>query len=218
MIVENLVPEVYYKESRDFAYAGRVFEVLFNYMKTAAACVNVNYNVDSTSASIIDLLTDSLGFTAKHPYDIKNLVAIINSFQSLLRLKGSILAIETAIKILMNAQEILPLDTKDLCEIDSEDEFLLNIYLPENLSDIVLLEDLFDYLLPAGMYYCINKVGKGSGTVTSNTDSNMEITHREISDKNLSNILSEKRDSDKNYSVTSDLVINTVSTGMVDSN
>ena len=127
MIVENLVPEVYYKESRDFAYAGRVFEVLFNYMKTAAACVNVNYNIDSTSASIIDLLADSLGFTTKHHYDIKNLVAIINSFQSLLRLKGSILAIETAIKILMNAQEILPLDTKDLCEKDLEDDFLLNI-------------------------------------------------------------------------------------------
>ena len=175
MKVENLVPEVYYKESRDFAFVARCFELIFNYMKSSAQCVDVNYLTEASDSSVIELLADTIGFTAKHRYDNKNLLAIIGSFQHLLRNKGSIYAVELAIRILMTAQGLYDKSNiGSICEIASESEIVkdtdkwkLIIYLPEQLSDIVLLEDLFDYILPAGMIYEIRKYSEGSGRLES---------------------------------------------------
>lgn len=212
MILENLVPDVYYDESRDFAYIGRVIEVLLNYMKSSADCVSVHYNNDAASANIVDLLADSLGFTAKHAYNLSNLVAIVNSFQTMLRYKGSIVAIDMAIKILMNVQKLMPLTTLgDVCQISDDDPYLLNIYLPEDLDDIVLLEDLFDYLLPAGMYYVIHKVASGSGFTESEIDMKSTIDGNIYSnDYPLANI-----NNDILYNKHSDILENTVLTGFV---
>ena len=39
MEVRKLVPDVYYRESRDFSYIGRLIEILVNYNKTGADLV-----------------------------------------------------------------------------------------------------------------------------------------------------------------------------------
>lgn len=61
MKVERMVPEIYYDKSRDFAYIGRLLEIVFNYMKTAADNVGVEPDEDIDS-NIIDLLVNTLGF------------------------------------------------------------------------------------------------------------------------------------------------------------
>lgn len=160
MKVEHLVPEIYYSDSRDFAFVARCFEVIFNYMKTGAQCVNVNYLTDAIDSNIIELMADTVGFTVKHKYTSSDLLAIAGSFQKLLRNKGSIYSIELAVLILMNNQQIRDRNNiGSICEIDEDDPFHLIINIPENLNDIVLLEDVFSYLLPAGMTYSIKKTG-----------------------------------------------------------
>lgn len=187
MKVNKLVPEVYYRESRDFAYVGRLFELIFNYMKTGSGCVNAsnfNTNIDS---NVIDLVADTVGFTSKHKYSDENLLAIAGSFQKLLRMKGSMEAIKLAIVLLMTAQGI-KLDTKavELCEIDEDDSWHLNINIPAQLSDSVLLEDLFAYILPAGMTYTITRISTKSGKNITNIEANTGtieiITHNDCGD------------------------------------
>lgn len=161
MKVENLVPEVYYKDSRDFAFIGRCFELIFNYIKSGADCVNVNYLTDAIDSNIVELMADTVGFTTKHKYNSKDLLAVAGSFQRLLRNKGSLYAVELAVRILMNAQKISDRELSGVvCEIDPEDPFTININLPEKLSDIVLLEDIFYYILPAGMDYKFIRKGQ----------------------------------------------------------
>ena len=107
MKVETLIPEVYYSQSRDFSYIGRLFEMLFNYMKTGADCIAVNPDSPNIDATTIELVALTLGFESKHRYTTRDLIYIISSFSSLIRKKGTIESINSAIKLLMNQGKLM---------------------------------------------------------------------------------------------------------------
>lgn len=173
MNIEQLLPNVYYEDSRDFAYIARLFELIFNYMKTGADCVKNNYTSDKSAvdSSLVELLADTLGFTCRHSYDNNALTAIAGSFQELLRNKGSLYSIELAINLLINAQRTKgDKEFNYACELNPEyDDVDLIIYLPDNLQEVTLLEDLLDYILPAGMLYKILKIQSTGGFRKSTT-------------------------------------------------
>ena len=156
MKVEKLIPEVYHKESRDFAYVARLLEFVFNYMKTSADCVAVDFRSSELQSNIIELLIETLGFEVRHNYTDKDLIYIASAFNSIIRNKGNISAIELAIRLLLNSQGIEDVPDFDFCEFDSK-SCELTVYVPDTLTDIILLEDLFRYILPAGVIYKINK-------------------------------------------------------------
>ena len=160
MKVEKLIPEVYYKQSRDFSYIGRLLEIVFNYMRTGAECVAVNSNSPNVDATTIELIALTLGFESKHKYTTRDLIYIISSFSDMIRKKGTKEAINTAIKLLMNSQKIkVDLITDFVGSLsEGEDRFIFDIRIPHQLTDIILLEDLFDYILPAGVLYRLNRV------------------------------------------------------------
>jgi len=157
MKVEKLIPEVYYSQSRDFSYIGRLLEILFNYMKTGADCISVNPNSVNIDATIIELMALTLGFESKHRYVTRDLIYVISSFSNLIRKKGSKTAIIEAIKLLMNSQKI---ETNLLTDADFIfiNDYVLTVNIPEQMTDTILLEDLFDYILPTGMLYKFNRV------------------------------------------------------------
>lgn len=155
MKVQNMVPEVYYKESRDFSYIGRLFEILFNHLKTNADLVNSSLvNIDSDD--LLNSLSYTLGFKPKHTYNNKDLFYICSSFVDIMKNKGSYYAIEECIKILLNSQYI----TGQFIVIPDNDKFEITIGLPPGTQDIILLEDLLDYILPTGWIYRITTLGK----------------------------------------------------------
>lgn len=162
MKVEKLLPEVYYSQSRDFSYVGRLFEILFNYMKTGADCIAVNPTSPNIDATTIELAALTLGFESKHKYTTRDLIYIISSFSDLIRKKGTKYAISTAIRLLMNSQKIyLEEDITDFVStmfLEESNSFIFDIIIPEQLTDLILLEDIFDYILPAGVLYRFIKV------------------------------------------------------------
>lgn len=165
MIVSKLVPEVYYKESRDFSYIGRLLEVVFNYMKTNTDLVGKSVNVNSSS-NLINLLVSSLGFESKHEYTNEDLVKLCSSFVYLVRNKGSVKAIEDTINILLRSQNIV-FDMDLNFEDPSDNTTPLIVEIPEELEDTALLDDVFDYILPAGMLYSYMRVSKNRPQVTT---------------------------------------------------
>lgn len=102
MKVSRFVPQVYYKESRDFSYIGRLYEIVFNYLKTGVDLVSSNPLDNDVSTSIIDLLATTLGFESKHEYTIKDLVAICSAFSYMLKKKGTLESIETCVRALFH--------------------------------------------------------------------------------------------------------------------
>lgn len=165
MKVKNMVPEVYYRDSRDFAFIGRLIEILLNYMKTGADCVSTSLKSDSANPNTIQLLVNTLGFDSKHEYINKDLIYIASTFCDLLRNKGTGYAIDTAIRLLLNSQNIKNSDSKTFVYGENSD---LEIRIPEGLEDIILLEDLFDYILPAGVTYKLTKIANKNIVISSN--------------------------------------------------
>lgn len=156
MKVENLVPQVYYKESRDFAYIGRLFEIVFNYIKTNADLVSAKSISENANPLVVKLITDTLGFKPKHEYITKDLISLASVFTSLLRDKGSEKAINLAVQILLNSQKLKGNINQQYLNKDlGSDSYDWAILIPSEMKDVVLLEDLFDYILPAGVTYQI---------------------------------------------------------------
>lgn len=153
MKVEKLLPEVYYKESRDFAYAGRLIEFALNYMKSAADCIDNNLKSEYENSNLIDLWIDTLGFDSKHVYTNRDLVILASAFYELLQNKGNIRSIELAIRLILNAQGIrIDLTDNELCVFDTK-RMELQINVPDNVTDLILIEDIFNYILPVGVVY-----------------------------------------------------------------
>lgn len=159
MKVKNLVPNVYYKESRDFSYIGRLFEIIFNYMKSGSNIVDKSLSLDINSI-IIDLITTTLGFETKHSYINEDLVRLCSTFTYLLKNKGSFKAIEDSINLLVNSQNIRNVNNKIYFDISEDGSKNLQILIPDELQDVVLLEDIFEYILPAGTLYSISSLSK----------------------------------------------------------
>ena len=142
---QDLTPEVYYKRSRDFQYIGRLFDLVLNNAKMNTDIISslpLNPDMDPR---LLDLLALTLGFKSKHEYNTKQLAALCSIFPFVLRNKGSKLAIEMACNALLNAEGI----TKGASiEVSNQ---TISIFLPSELSDLNLLKDLLNYILPAGM-------------------------------------------------------------------
>lgn len=147
--LQNLTPEVYYTESRDFQLLGRLFDLVLNAVKTDA---DLLYNLPLSTNSdekLLELLALTLGFKPKHQYNARNLKAVCSVFSEILRNKGSIKAIKIACEALFNSMDISQQLDYDFTK--GKDNTELNLYIAQDFGDITLLNDLLSYVLPAGM-------------------------------------------------------------------
>jgi len=157
--LQDLTPEVYYKQSRDFQFIGRLYDVVLNSVKTNADLIAALPLSKNSDEKLIDLMTLTLGFTPKHNYNIAQLTALCSAFCEVLRNKGSLYSIETAANVLLHAEginqkaEAYPVHKKDAegQELNEYDYTQINVFIPNTLSDINLFKDILNYILPAGM-------------------------------------------------------------------
>lgn len=203
MRTQNLVPDVYYKESRDFSYIGRLLEVLFNYSKTNTDLVKVSAMDKNIPSSLIDLLATTVGFESKHEYITSDLIAICSAFSYLLRNKGSLRAIEDAIYILLYTQGITY--SPDIYYLTDNtghiiDRYHLVIEIPAEIKDVVLLEDLFEYILPVGFTYNFIYV-KGDSSRSQETAIEMKdlVSVHQVTAMGSSQISGDDNYSDEDY-------------------
>lgn len=150
--LQEYTPEVYYKQSRDFQFIGRLYDLVLNSVKTNADMIYDIPSSDAAGSKMIDLLTLTLGFKARHNYNVKQLAAICSILPTILRNKGTLLAIKIACQALLNAEGIT--DNANIIADWTENPasiFSLIIYIPPALTDLSLLLDLLSYILPAGI-------------------------------------------------------------------
>lgn len=151
--LQDLTPEVYYKQSRDFQFIGRLFDAVLNSVKTNSETLyNLPLN-DNTDERLIDLMTTTLGFKSRHNYNVKQLTSLCSAFCYVIKNKGNITSILTAINALLNAEGISEEASYEL----RENNTVLALFIPQTLTDTNLLKDLLNYILPAGMSCSIVK-------------------------------------------------------------
>lgn len=149
--VYRSTPRKYYRDSRDFQFIGRVFEALFNYLKMNVDLASANPLSANSDVHLLPLLAKTLGFESKHEYNTEELRALCSCFSSIIRKKGSFDGISEAINAFLSAKGLEAIDV--VASRNPEDYMDLSIYLPIEVGDTSLLEDVFDYTMPAGMTY-----------------------------------------------------------------
>ena len=145
--LQDYTPEVYYRESRDFQFIGRLYDLVLNYVKTNADLIYSLPLSDNSDNQFIDLMAMTLGFHAKHKYTSQQLKAICFVLSEIVRNKGTIKALTIACDAIFHAEGIQGQFDYGLTNNNTN----IIIYLPQELSDTTLLNDLFEYILPAGM-------------------------------------------------------------------
>jgi len=172
--LQDMTPEVYYQRSRDFQFIGRLYDIVLNSVKTNADMIYSLPLSDNSDTKLIDLMTMTLGFKSKHNYNIKQLTALCSAFAYIIQNKGNMTAIETACNVLAHAEGV---KAKVVVEQERDSTGLLpklNIYVPEALTDLNLLKDLLNYIIPAGMQIAIyvsevQSAGFSSSMVSTDT-------------------------------------------------
>lgn len=144
--LQDLTPSVYYTQSRDFQFIGRLYDIVLNSIKTNADNLFDLPSGKNMDEKLLNLLATTLGFQSKHHYNTKHLEAICSVLSDILRNKGSLNAICIAVYALLGSEGITEnFDYK----IDPGKS--ITLYLPQELSDLSLLKDLLVYILPAGL-------------------------------------------------------------------
>ena len=161
--LQDYTPDVYYNESRDFQFIGRLYDIILNYVKTNADLLYELPLSDNSDSQFIELLAFTLGFQPKHKYTAKHLRAICSVFSDILRNKGTIQSVLIACYAIFNAEGI---------DGGVEYELLNNsthfkLYLPPELKDTTLLVDVLNYIIPAGMSFDLTKTVLLTGNATT---------------------------------------------------
>lgn len=174
---ENLVPQVYYKDSRDFQFIGRLYDIIFHYMKNTSEIVG-KLRAGLDDKDFIDLPLLTVGLQIKHNYDYKQAQNLVSCFQTILRNKGSLKGIKLLVSAILNAEGIPLLENSVIVVKDTDDKQLINIYVSQKVKDITLIYDILDYIIPVGMSFRIIRASAAQ-TKTENTlvDNSAEVTY-----------------------------------------
>lgn len=197
--LQNYTPQVYYNESRDFQFIGRLFDLAINYAKTNAELVHNLPLSDNSDDQFIELLAYTLGFKPRHKYTAKHLRAVCSALSEIFRNKGTLKAFKLACAAIFNSEGINK-------EVDYEERRLNNVvelilYLPPELTDTTLLTDLFDYILPAGVCCRLIKTIQedAAGAIALGTRDSIDLFNSQSLVHNTNNEYAEVSDN-KTYS------------------
>ena len=181
----NLVPGVYYNESRDFQVLGRTFDILFNYLKTNVDLMEGIPFSNNCDTHLLPLVATSLGFANKRNYSDVELRALCSSFSKLLKIKGTKESIQEAVNVMLHAHNINKIAD---VEIDPDDKFNFIISVPEELDDTTILEDIFTYILPCGFTYRFLNVNLGKQYLGASLGVDQKIAYRTFDTTDSGNI------------------------------
>lgn len=144
--LQENVPEVYVKESRDFQLFCRLYDLINN---------STRYSIESTinlldplkcSDRILPLLSTRVGFFPKSEYNTLAFRNIINAFSYILKYKGSKQGIEMALNVILKAENNY--DKSDI-RIDRNNS-IIKVLTKKSIQNEALLRDVLSYVIPIG--------------------------------------------------------------------
>ena len=189
--LQELTPSVYYEQSRDFQFIGRLYDIVLNYVKTNADnlyTLPIGKNMDE---KLLNLLAFTLGFQSKHHYNSKQLLAICSVLPLILKNKGSLNAILIAVNSILYAEGI-----SQALDYEFKNNNLV-LYLSQDLSDLTLLKDIMIYILPAGIGCDMIKEIQSVNKIETILTTKDEVTvYKDIASK-FNRILNPREEADK---------------------
>lgn len=154
-----LTPEVYYKESRDFQFFGRLYDAIFNYLKTYIDLIRSFPTNNTQDAKFLELLLKTLNFRNLREYHIDQLRYLAKEWIYIVKNKGSMVAISNAVRLILRLENIKD-EYRIVYDTINFDIPTVVVQLKADISsqESSLLEEVLNYILPIGVGYTIQNV------------------------------------------------------------
>lgn len=180
-----LTPEVYYKESRDFQLFGRLYDSIFNYLKTEIDLIKTFPLNNNQDTSFVELLLKTLGFRNLREYQTDQLLALASIWVKTIKNKGSLQAIKDVVNLILRTENITNPAEIVLDTVNQEMPTVV-IKIKDLISsqESSLLEEALNYILPIGTAYIIQDVSVLNSFIpmTINLEENTSLTEVERED------------------------------------
>lgn len=154
-------PEYYQEESLDFQLICRLYDIINNGFLFDSHTISNIINTPVCNSNMLKLLQTKLGFFTQKKLNDDNLYGALDVFKNLVYKKGSKDAIRGAVNLfskLNNIQKQISV-VYNLNETAYEAVTIpahsLVIGIEDQIQDVSLLDELFRYILPAGIPYYI---------------------------------------------------------------
>jgi len=172
-------PIEYSKQSRDYQTIARLFTAIYNMTKMYIDDMNVwENNIDN---KLTTLRARTLNFVPNHSWDLDDLDAVISYFKYIMRRKGTIQALEFCLTVLMRMRKLDGVISEETGTLEIDGNMII-VKIPRPLASVGVVDDLFSYLIPAGMTYRIIEYREsdlGNNNVTKMVISD-EVENKEI--------------------------------------
>lgn len=154
--VQENTPDVYYEESRDFQLLGRLYDCVINGLKYDIDSVEYLIDTKNCKSKILQLLETKLGFFTNQTYNDNDLRYILRAFATMVKNKGSVLAIQQAINVFLklnhitSAIKIWYISNSTVVYGTQVPDHTIVVGLTSQIDNWSLLLDVLRYLLPTG--------------------------------------------------------------------
>lgn len=153
--MQELTPEVYYNNSRDFQLLCHLFDLVLNSTKTEA---DILFNLPLSTNSpdqLLNLMSTTFGLRLDMTkYTAAQLRAICSVAPRLMKYKGSLQAVHYLVAALMRVEGAAE---EYLIEQDMNDPYHITISLPTQAKHKAILDEILPYITPAGVTYSIKQ-------------------------------------------------------------
>lgn len=155
----NNVPDVYVNQSRDFQLLLRLYDSIFSGTKLDIDSMQGLINTSKTRNSILPLLSTKVGFFTNLEINDDKLRILLGGFPSLIRNKGSLLAIKEALNLYLKTEHIkcnIIISYSNVETTMGNERVLdhtLSIGSDKTLKNPQILQEIFKYILPIGFRY-----------------------------------------------------------------
>lgn len=181
--LQENVPDVYPRKSRDFQLICNAFDCVNNGVKYDIDTILSVVDTKMCNENLLPLLQTKLGFFSKKEFTATQLRSVLQSFKHVVKNKGSLLGIRDAIELYLkianasNRADIKVINIDDSLEEDKpyarlSSSYVVNIGIESRVLDTTILTELLRYVLPAGYrleYMFFSAVGFNTVTVEDST-------------------------------------------------
>ena len=144
--LQDSVPEIYTKESRDFQLFLRLYDYVNSGVRYSAKSIDNLLDPFKCNSRAVSLLCTRVGFFPKSEYNTYALRHIINVFSEMLKYKGSKKGIEIALNAILRAEK----NNSDYWVSINKLKNTILILTKKAIQNQTLLEDVLSYIIPTG--------------------------------------------------------------------
>ena len=159
--LQENVPDVYTRKSRDFQLLCNVFDCVNNGVKYDIDSIVDVLNTRQCNERLLPLLQTKLGFFSNKNFTTPQLRAVLMSFKQVVNDKGSEAGIREAIEVFLKISNAstkseirrLNVDTsvsEDAIKTRLVNNYIVDVGIESNILDVTILTELLKYVLPAG--------------------------------------------------------------------